>query len=143
VPDKLSGIFLVLRTDEVKRIRIARFEVAPVITKQRQKRAWSKTNTLCAGWSEPRVVNRENIKARLTNYIYPWHHSISQIPQGQSPAQIPQPIHLFGSETYSNLPSGFSILEIAFCGQLCLQSPQSLQYPQDIHLFCSLSQFEL
>ena len=32
-----------------------------------------------------------------------------QTPQGQTPAQMPQPMHLSGSDTYSQLPSAFSI----------------------------------
>ena len=56
---------------------------------------------------------------------------IAQIPDGQIPEQIPQPMHLSASTTYSNPPSsGLLFREIAFSGQDLMHMWQSRQVPQ-------------
>lgn len=56
---------------------------------------------------------------------------IAQIPEGQIPAQIPQPIHLFESTTYSNPPDSLLWLrEMAFSGQDFIHMWQSRHVPQ-------------
>jgi hypothetical protein len=49
----------------------------------------------------------------------------SQIPQGQAPAQNPQPIQRSLLTWYSKVPDGVSVREMAFSGQVATQMPQS------------------
>ena len=53
-----------------------------------------------------------------------------QTPQGQTPAQMPQPMQRFGSLWYSQEPSSCSMRVMAFCGQLSRHILQSRQVPQ-------------
>ena len=53
-----------------------------------------------------------------------------QMPQGQTPAQMPQPMQRAGSETYSKPPSANSLRSMAFSGQDMRHILQSRQVPQ-------------
>ena len=62
-----------------------------------------------------------------------WFSTSCQIPQGQAPAQKPQPMQRSGSTAYSYAPPGRSFLEMAFWGQIVTQTEQSRQEPQEAH----------
>ena len=59
--------------------------------------------------------------------------TIFQMPQGQAPAQKPQPMHKSASTTISSPFSPSSCLEIAPLGHMVMQTPQSRHEPQEEH----------
>jgi hypothetical protein len=57
----------------------------------------------------------------------------SQMPQGQAPAQNPQPMQRSGLTTYSKATSSRALRLMAASGHMATQIPQSRQVPQEEH----------